>query len=353
MTDFFYGKNVLITGHTGFKGSWLSLWLKRLGANITGISLDPLSIHDSFNAMRINEICNDVRCNILDFERFLSLFKKAEPEIVFHLAAQALVLDSYKDPLRTFNTNIIGTVNLLEACRRTDSVKVIVVVTSDKCYENKDWLYGYRETDVLGGKDPYSSSKACAEIVTNSFRESFFRKEREVYVATARAGNVIGGGDWAENRILPDSIRSLRENKPVQVRNPNSIRPWQHVLVPLSGYLKLAEQLYSSGEIFAESWNFGPEHAGLFTVRDLVTEVIKNWGSGTWDLNGNYTSKDEAGLLVLDISKTRNKLNWYPRLDFSGSVKMTIDWYKAYLNEADMRDFSVNQIECYEGLMKI
>ena len=352
MLNQFKDKKVIITGHTGFKGSWLTLWLHKLGAQVTGIALDPITPNDAYFALNVSPLCEDLRCNVLNINEIVNIFQSTQPEIVFHLAAQALILESIKDPLYTYNTNVIGTANILEACRRTKSVKTIVVITTDKCYENKGWIYGYRENDHLGGKDPYSSSKACAELVIAAYRESFFNYGDSPSIASARAGNVIGGGDWAENRILPDCIEALKENKSIKVRNSDTIRPWQHVLEPLSGYLLLASKMLLNKSDFNEPWNFGPDYAGLKSVTDLVNEVIKYWGKGQWEKTDDNRKNLEAGLLVLDISKSKNKLNWYPRLSFEDSVRMTVDWYKAQINSEDMFNYSLKQIEIYENLVK-
>ncbi len=349
----FNRKKVFITGHTGFKGSWLSLWLKRLGAQITGIALDPRTPLDAFYAMNISSLCNDLRLDINDFKGVIDVFQKAQPEIVFHLAAQSLVLESYNDPIKTFNTNIIGMANILEACRLTPSVKAIIIVTSDKVYYNKEWIYGYRENDRLGGKDPYSSSKACAELIVHSYRESFFKENKSCALATVRAGNVIGGGDWAKNRIVPDSIRSLSLGEKIEIRNPQSVRPWQQVLEPLRGYLLLAENMLEDPIKFSEAWNFGPGNEGIKTVRGIAEELIKHWGCGNWVNSNNKREFNEAGLLILDISKARNELGWDPVLNFEEAISMTVEWYKAQANQQDMQKFSYDQIKQYEAKLNL
>jgi CDP-glucose 4,6-dehydratase len=346
--DIFEGKKVIITGHTGFKGSWLTLWLNRFGAQITGIALDPITSDDAYHALNGISLCNDLRQDINDFKRVYEIVQHTQPEVIFHLAAQPLVLESYEDPLYTFCTNIIGTANILEACRKTNSVKVIVIVTSDKCYENKEHIGAYNENDRLGGLDPYSSSKACAELVVHSYRESFFKSNKGLSLASVRAGNVIGGGDWAKNRIIPDSIISLKRNHPIEVRNPNAVRPWQYVLEPLGGYLLLAAKMLSEPGKYSEAWNFGPGQDKIHTVSALVDEIVKQWGLGSWKKSETENNKHEAGLLSLDISKSRSKLKWNPVLSFEESVKMTIDWYKAQLLNEDMFKFSLKQIEFYE-----
>lgn len=368
--DSFKGKKVLITGHTGFKGSWLTLWLNMLGAKVTGVALDPEQEKGAFLAMEISSVCNDIRQNINDLKAIQSIFLEHQPEIVFHLAAQPLVIDSYSRPIETLQTNIIGTANILEACRHTPSVNTIIVITTDKCYENRETLKGYTETDRLLGKDPYSASKAAAEIVVYSFRESFFKQNQSIGLATARAGNVIGGGDWADNRILPDCIRSLIENKPIEVRNPNAVRPWQHVLEPLGGYLLLASKLMHEPQKYSEPWNFGPEEESVKTVGDLVNEVIKAWGSGKWSTHqlpndspdgfpipigrGSqlFNHYKEAKLLTLNIDKAKTKLSWKPLLSFNQSITQSVSWYKAQFEGKNMADFSKNQISEYQKLFK-
>jgi CDP-glucose 4,6-dehydratase len=345
-------RKVLVTGHTGFKGSWLTLWLNKLGARVTGVSLDPKNSGDAYFALRISDICEDLRHDINDYYGISSIFMQVQPEIVFHLAAQPLVLESYRDPVYTLNTNIIGTANLLEACRKLSSVKAIIIVTSDKCYENAERTDGYKENDRLGGKDPYSASKAAAEIISASYRESFFNGPASPALATVRAGNVIGGGDWAENRILPDSIKALLKEEPVEIRNPDSVRPWQYVLEPLGGYLLLAEKMLTDPKRFSGPWNFGPGYDGLRTVRELVEEVIKCWGTGTW-MNKTVTDKlHEAGLLTLNIDKAKEILKWSPVLHFSQSVEMATEWYKAQSNRVNMAEFSGSQIDIYQSMLK-
>jgi CDP-glucose 4,6-dehydratase len=347
--EIFQGRKVIITGHTGFKGSWLTLWLNRFGAQITGIALAPITSDDAYHALNVINLCNDFRQDINDFNRVYEIVQDTQPEVIFHLAAQPLVLESYNDPLYTFSTNIIGTANILEACRKTKSVKAIVIVTSDKCYENNEHIKAYSENDRLGGLDPYSSSKACAELIVHSYRESFFKSNRGLSLASVRAGNVIGGGDWAKNRMVPDSIISLKRNHPIEVRNPSAVRPWQYVLEPLGGYLLLAAKMLSEPGLYSEAWNFGPGHDKIHTVSALADEIVKQWGCGSWKKSGTENNKHEAGLLTLDISKSRSKLKWNPVLSFEESVKMTIDWYKAQLLNEDMFKFSLNQIGFYEG----
>jgi CDP-glucose 4,6-dehydratase len=326
--NIYEGKTVLVTGDTGFKGSWLAIWLFNLGANVIGYALPPKNKNDNFVICALDKKITHIDGDIRDYEFLLKVFSKYKPEIVFHLAAQSLVLESYKDPLYTFQTNIMGTVNLLEAIRNTPSVKVAVIATSDKCYENQEWIYGYREIDPLGGKDPYSASKGAAEIVISSYIRSFFSRDGTPNVASVRAGNVIGGGDWAENRIFPDCMRALLSGKPIVVRNPDAVRPWQHVLDPLYGYLLLGALLYTKGEEFSGPWNFGPLSKNMVSVRKLVEEVIKQWGGGEYIVMKDENAPEEAGILHLDISKAVNKLGWYPVLDFKQAIKLAIEEYK-------------------------
>ena len=319
-------KTVLVTGDTGFKGSWLAIWLRELGANVIGYSLNPGTEDDNYVvcglAKKITHIDGDIR----DQHSLKSVFDKYKPDIIFHLAAQSLVLESYNDPVETYSTNVMGTVNILEMIRYIGSVKAAVIITTDKCYENRESAYGYRETDRLGGKDPYSASKAACEIVINSYTQSFFNHGSTASVASARAGNIIGGGDWAENRIIPDCIRSLRRDEPIVVRNPQAVRPWQYILDPLSGYLKLGACLYKDGKEYSGAWNFGPKDT--ITVKGLVEEVIDKWGQGELSISEQSNQNLEANLLYLDISKALDELGWEPKLNIAESVKYTIDQYK-------------------------
>ncbi len=327
--NIYKGKTVLVTGDTGFKGSWLSIWLHELGANVIGYSLEPKTSKDNFSICGLNNKITHINGDIRDDQTLSKVFSQYEPEIVFHLAAQALVLDSYKDPFYTFSTNLMGTVNLFEAVRNTDSVKVAINITSDKCYDNRNWVYGYREIDPLGGKDPYSASKGASEIITSSYLHSFFEKDNTANIASVRAGNVIGGGDWADNRIFPDCMRALAKNEPIIVRNPEAVRPWQHVLEPLGGYLSLGSLLYTDGKKYSGGWNFGPISKNMVSVKQLVEETIKQWGCGRYiiDQEKNNNNK-EAGILNLDISKAVNNLKWHPVLDFGQTVKFSIDEYR-------------------------
>ncbi len=349
ITEVFRHRKALITGHTGFKGSWLSLWLHKLGAEVTGIALDPKSPLDAYYALGINKITNDLRHDITEIEGLRKIVLRACPDIVFHLAAQPLVLESYNNPLLTLKTNILGTANLLEVLRDAPSVKTVIVVTSDKCYENDSNGAPFRETDKLGGSDPYSASKAAAEIVTLAYRRSFFGLPQSPAVATVRAGNVIGGGDWADNRIVPDCIKALKKGNGIDLRNPLSLRPWQHVLDPLYGYLILAEKMLQQPSEFCGAWNFGPENKEDHTVGDLAEKIAGLWGSGTITERKENPVKHEANTLRLDISKARNSLGWKPALGFDKAVRMTVSWYKAQSQGEDMVRFSLNQIDEFEN----
>lgn len=348
--EFWSGKKVLVTGHTGFKGSWLSIWLNMLGAEITGYALDPLTANDNFVLSGIASHMRHEIGDVRDFDRLKHLFDEAKPEIVFHLAAQPLVRESYNSPKETYDINVGGTVNLLECCRLNGSVKTIVNVTTDKCYENREWVWGYRENDRLGGYDPYSSSKACSELVTDAYRKSFFNPAEFTRhgksLASARAGNVFGGGDWQVDRIFPDCVRHLESGAPIIVRNPHAIRPWQHVLEPLSGYLLLAEKLQESPTAFAGAWNFGPEESSFLTVGALVDAVVKAWDSGSWEDRSTHGALHEAHLLKLDISKAKALLGWSPVWDIDRAVAETVGWYRQYNNNR-VHDLCLRQISDY------
>jgi CDP-glucose 4,6-dehydratase len=324
------GRRVFVTGHTGFKGSWLVRWLLLLGADVTGYALvpptDPSLFEELDLAPRIRHIVADVR----DRERLRAEMAAAAPEMVFHLAAQPLVRLSYDEPVLTYETNVMGTVNLLEAVRATPSVRVVINVTSDKCYENRETGQAYREDDAMGGFDPYSSSKGCAELVTSAYRRSFFGEESDVRLASVRAGNVVGGGDWALDRIVPDCIRALAAGEPIVVRNPGAVRPWQHVLEPLSGYLHLGSLMHGGGHDLDGPWNFGPEETGTVRVRDVVDVIVAGWGTGSWaSPAGALKSVHEAGLLALDVTKARERLGWRPVYDVEHTLRATTSWYRA------------------------
>lgn len=350
--NIFKNKKVLVTGHTGFKGSWLSLWLHELGAQITGLALAPATELSHFELIGLRKIINHIEGDIRDSNIVGKVFKTANPEIVFHLAAQALVRDSYENPKYTFDTNIGGTVNILEAVRTSSSVKAVVIITSDKCYENKEWVWGYRENDPMGGHDPYSASKGATEIVCSAYRRSFFNKTGRgphMGFATVRAGNVIGGGDWAKDRLIPDCVRALTENRPIVIRNQSATRPWQHVLDPLSGYLLLAQKLCEDSDRFSGAWNFGPVEATHVSVLELAERFVAAWGDGRIELRqANQHTLHEAHLLRLSIDKAILELNWSPIVDSSAAINWTIDWYKAWAQgESELRQISVEQIQAY------
>jgi CDP-glucose 4,6-dehydratase len=334
LREAFQGRRVLVTGHTGFKGSWLTLWLQHLGAEVWGLSLAPENDRWLFTAARVDRFCHHAVGDIRDAALVLKRVKEAQPEVVLHLAAQALVRRSYQNPLETVATNVMGTAHVLEAVRAYGKPCRVVVVTSDKSYENRERDEGYREDEAMGGHDPYSMSKGATELLTSSWRRSYFSpakvKEHGVLVASARAGNVIGGGDWAEDRLVPDIIRSLMDKKPIGVRNPNSVRPWQHVLEPLGGYLLLAARMgRPGGEALADGWNFGPEAASTRTVADLVEVALSAWGSGRWEDQSDPNALHEAKLLKLSIEKARTRLGWGPRWGFEETVRRTVTWYRA------------------------
>lgn len=348
---FFKGKRVLVTGHTGFKGSWLSIWLNELGAEVVGVGLDPYSDRDNFVLSGIGDrIKADICVDIRDVERMKEIFRKYHPEIVFHLAAQPLVRLSYDIPVETYQTNVMGTINILEAIRATDSVKVGVMITTDKCYENKEQIWGYRENEPMGGYDPYSSSKGAAEIAISSWRRSFFNPDKyEKHgksIASVRAGNVIGGGDWALDRIIPDCIRALEAGKPIDIRSPKAIRPWQHVLEPLGGYMLLAKKMWESPTEYCEGWNFGPRAESISTVWEVASKVVENYGSGELRDLSDPNALHEAKLLMLDISKAKFRLGWEPRMNIDQTIALTTDWYRDY-KDMDVYSLCRRQIEEY------
>lgn len=355
-TEIYRNKKVLITGHTGFKGSWLSLWLTELGANVIGYSLNVPTQPSLFEAIRMKDKVIHIIGDVRDEKHLMTVFEEYQPEFVFHLAAQPLVRMSYKEPKLTYETNIMGTVNLLECVRKTKSVRVCIIVTSDKCYENKEWFYGYREIDPLGGYDPYSSSKACAEMVTSAYRNSFFNpkdygKIHNVSLSSVRAGNVIGGGDWAEDRIIPDCIKALSQNKQIILRHPLSIRPWQYILDPLGGYLILSTLMFKEGHRYSDAYNFGPDNANIITVENLTNLVIQCWGSGNYECEKeSLNSPYETQLLKLDITKVQTMLNWNPVYNINESVERTIHWYKSFYNGAGtkkMYELTVEEVWNY------
>jgi len=341
-------RKVLITGHTGFKGSWLTLWLSQMGAEITGYSLQPPTEPNHFQLldMGIDSVIGDVR----DMDQVKQVFQEQRPEIVFHLAAQAIVRRSYKDPVETLTSNVLGTVNVLEAARSIGTVRAIVNVTSDKCYKNREWPWGYREIDALGGYDPYSASKGWAEIVTSCWRDSFFNpkyygKTHQTLLASARAGNVIGGGDWAPDRLIPDIMRAVHQQKKLKIRNPQATRPWQHVLEPLSGYLLLGQQLLRGQKEFAESWNFGPSEGENIAVGEIVDHVKKAWQEFDYEINQTPDQPHEAGMLRLDCSKARAKLNWSPVWGGKDTLAKTAKWYRAFYESSEVQ--SMDNLKSY------
>ena len=345
---FWKGKKVFLTGHTGFKGSWISLWLQNCGAILTGYSLPPNSKLNLFDLALVGKEMKSVIGDIRDFEKIKKTIKDFSPEIVIHMAAQPLVRNSYQNPIDTYSTNVMGTVNLLEAVRKTDSVKAVINVTSDKCYENNEKILGYSENDPIGGKDPYSNSKGCSELVTNAYRNSFFNSLGSAKVASVRAGNVIGGGDWAEDRLIPDILRSFQKKIPVLIRNPNALRPWQHVLEPLSGYLLLTEQLYSNTDKFTSGWNFGPIDDDVKPVTTIVEYLINKWNHKQGYTNDNSTQPFESQILKLDISKARNLLGWKPKWNLFKALDSIVEWHKAHLDNEDMRYLTLKQIQEFE-----
>lgn len=327
------GKTILVTGHTGFKGSWLSLWLHDLGAKVVGAALPPETEPSLFDVAGISRFVDHNLIDVRDQAAVHALVRRVEPEIVFHLAAQSLVRRSYAAPVETFMTNVMGTAHVLDAVRDVPSVKAVVVVTSDKCYENHEWPYGYRESDAMGGADPYSASKGAAEVVTGSFRRSFFGKPGAAQIGSGRAGNVVGGGDWSQDRLIPDIVRAVMKDEPVVIRNPGATRPWQHVLEPLYGYMLLAGRMLKDGPAFAEGWNFGPDSSSIVPVRELAGLLASAWGKGAprFEFGTPLPQPHEAHTLSLDISKARSRLNWRPKLTLSDTVSLTVDWYKAQL----------------------
>ncbi|MFQ5728888.1 MAG: CDP-glucose 4,6-dehydratase, partial [Waddliaceae bacterium] len=340
----FRGKTVFIAGHTGFKGSWLTIWLQELGANVIGYSLEPPTNPSIFEITELAPTMTHIIGDVQDFPKLRQTIHEHKPDVIFHLAAQPLVLHSYEQPQETFSVNAMGTVNLLEASRNQDRIQAIVVITTDKCYENREWVWGYRESDPLGGSDPYSASKAMAEIAAASYRKSFFTNSTAV--ATARAGNVIGGGDFSEFRLIPDSMKALAGQKPIEVRHPDSVRPWMHVLDPLHGYLILANKLMQKGQAFAEGWNFGPQEHEVVTVRQMVEKAIELWGKGDWHDVSAPCVKPEMNTLKLNWDKAANYLKWHPTYNWEQAVAETVDWYKAFENAdaVNMRKVCIDQI---------
>jgi CDP-glucose 4,6-dehydratase len=351
LKDFYKGRKVFITGHTGFKGSWLSILLNWLGADIYGYALDPPTDPSLYNLAGAGRLVKSTTGDIRDYGFLLKTLQEIQPEIIIHMAAQPLVREAYRNPRETYEVNVMGTVNLLEAIRYVDNVKAVLNVTSDKCYENREWYWGYRENDPMGGYDPYSNSKGCSELVTSAFRSSFFNPGKydihSVALASARAGNVLGGGDWADDRIVPDFVRSVIRREKLKIRNPLAIRPWQHVLEPLSGYLQLCKALLESGTDFAQGWNFGPDDNDVRSVEWIINRLCNLWGEGAEYEIDRSQQPHEASFLKLDCSKARSILGWHPYWNIERTLETIVTWYKAYLNKSDLLAISTDQIEQY------
>lgn len=354
--DFWRDKRVFITGHTGFKGGWLAMWLQHMGADLKGFALPAATTPNLYEAANIESIVDTTFGDIRDLEVIKAALNEAQPEIVFHLAAQPLVRFSYQDPVGTYAANVMGSVHLLEAVRHCSSVRAVVMVTSDKCYENREWEWGYRENEPMGGYDPYSNSKGCTELVVSAYRSSFFNpadfSRHGVAIASARAGNVVGGGDWADDRLVPDFIRAMAAGEELCIRSPNAIRPWQHVLEPLSGYIALAQRLVEDGVRFAQAWNFGPREQDAQPVGWLVERLVDLWGNGaSWRLDGQ-SHLHEANYLKLDISKAQAHMQWVPRWSLDKALINIVDWYKAYYRGENVQKLSIQQIDSYMNNMK-
>jgi CDP-glucose 4,6-dehydratase len=351
---FWRGKRVFLTGHTGFKGSWLSLWLQSLGAELTGYALNPSTNPSLFDVANVASGMKSVIGDVREFNSLKKAMQEANPEIVIHMAAQPLVRYSYLNPVETYAINVMGSVHLLEAVRNTKGIKAVINVTSDKCYDNREWVWGYRENEAMGGYDPYSNSKGCAELVTGAYRTSFFNpksyQEHGVAIASARAGNVIGGGDWACDRLIPDFIRAIVAGETVIIRSPNAIRPWQHVLEPLSGYLLLAENLYTHGDRFAEAWNFGPRDSDARSVEWIISRLLSYWGEGaSFKVDTSAANFHEAHFLKLDCNKARTQLGWKSKWDVTETIKRICDWHKAHLVNRNMRNYILDEIMQYQS----
>lgn len=345
--DFWKGKKVFLTGHTGFKGSWLSLWLQNMGAVVKGFGLAPATTPALFEQARVGDGMESEIGDVRDLAGVTASVKAFNPDILIHMAAQPLVRQSYRDPVETYSTNVMGTVHVLEAARQCSRLKAIVNVTTDKCYENREWVWGYRENEPMGGHDPYSNSKGCSELVTSAYRDSFFNTVDTAALASARAGNVIGGGDWAADRLIPDILRAFEQQQPVIIRNPLATRPWQHVLEPLSGYLMLAEKLYTEGKHFADGWNFGPRDVDVKPVEWILEHMVHQWGGGaSWQLDTN-PQPHEAQLLKLDISKAAEHLKWQPRWTLVQALDSIVDWHQSWLGQRDIRKKTLDQISMY------
>lgn len=344
------GKRVFVTGHTGFKGSWLCLWLKSLGANVSGYALEPATDPNLFEVADVADGMTSVIGDIRNVDALCQAIQTADPEVVIHMAAQALVRYSYRHPVETYETNVMGTVNLLEAVRQFDSVRSVLVITSDKCYENRERQEGYREDEAMGGFDPYSNSKGCAELVTSAYRQSFFESGRRVGIATARAGNVIGGGDWSQDRLIPDMVRSFSVGETVTIRNPGAVRPWQHVFEALHGYLLLLERMDDDSEKFSQAWNFGPEDKDTRDVAWIVEQFASTWGEADWCIEADAGSLHEASLLKLDCSKARDTLIWRPVLELEHALAWIAGWYRCFYDGGDVRVLSLEQLDAFQRM---
>lgn len=350
-TDFWHGKKVFLTGHTGFKGSWLSLWLQMMGAKVYGFALAPATTPNLFSEAQVAANMVSVLGDVRDYQAVLEAMQAAQPEIVIHMAAQPLVRLSYSDPVTTYSTNVMGTIHVLEAARQLAGIKAIINVTTDKCYENKEWLWGYRESEPMGGHDPYSSSKACAELATSAYRLSYFQQTATA-LASARAGNVIGGGDWSSDRLIPDILQAFENDRPVIIRNPHATRPWQHVLEPLAGYLTLAQHLYDGGQSYAEGWNFGPDDAGAQPVQWIVEKMVQEWGKkACWEHDLDH-HPHEANYLKLDIAKAKAKLDWRPRWHLTQALQNIVEWHDKWLHGASAHELCQQQIIQYIEALK-
>lgn len=348
--SFWNGKKVFLTGHTGFKGSWLSIWLQLMGSSVKGYSKDINTNPSLFDLADVSRGMESEIGDIRDLNQLKKSMTKFNPDILIHMAAQPLVRLSYKDPIETYSTNVMGTANVLESAKNCSNLKAVISVTTDKCYENKEWIWGYRETDHLGGHDPYSSSKGCAELVTSSYRRSFFYSKDSPSIASARAGNVIGGGDWAAERLLPDTLRAFEKSQPVIIRNPLSTRPWQHVMEPLSGYLVLAQELYENGDEFSGAWNFGPKDEDCKSVSWLLDNLVNMWGNNaSWQLDDKNINPHESVFLKLDCSKANSKLKWSPKWSLKHSLNLVVDWHKIYMKKGNVRKECEQQIINYNN----
>ncbi|WP_372776907.1 CDP-glucose 4,6-dehydratase [Litorivivens sp.] len=346
--DFWVGKKVFLTGHTGFKGSWMSLWLQSMGAEVKGFSLDAEGPDSLFELADIAKEMDSVIGDIRDLSAVKKAMTSFNPDIIIHMAAQPLVRLSYLEPVDTYATNVMGTVHVLEAARACTHVKAIVNVTTDKCYENREWVWGYRENEPMGGDDPYSSSKGCSELVTTAYRKSFFNKTDVASVASARAGNVIGGGDWAKDRLIPDILRAFQKGEPVLIRNPRATRPWQHVLEPLAGYLILAEKLFSDGKSYSEGWNFGPQDGDVLPVEWILDYMVGKWGEGASWIVDSSSQPHEAQSLKLDISKSISRLNWHPKWRLPRALDSIVEWHQGWLDHVNIKTLTMDQIAQYQ-----